>query len=89
MDALHVALRKIHADPTHPTSVTLQTLIESLDNGTQFDLGQLYALNYGDFGLAMDLIRQWRLDAYRYERGWASQAARDTAIAQMPVWTTG
>lgn len=89
MDALNLALHKIHADPAHPTSATLQTLIESLDSGTQFDLGRLYALNYGDFGLAMELIRQWRLDAYRYERGWASQAARDTTVAQMPVWAAG
>jgi len=81
MDALHAALLRIQADPGHPTSVTLQGLIESLDSGVQFDLARLYALNYGDFGLAMELLKHWRLDAYRYERGWASQAARGAVPA--------
>ncbi len=69
MDILHRVIRKIHADPGHPTSSTLRALIKSLDAGDQFDVNQLYQLNYSDFTLAMDLLKQWRLDSFRYERG--------------------
>ena len=78
MDALHKALRKIHADPIHPTSAALKSLIESLDQRINFDISRLYSLGYNDFGLALELMRQWRLDSFRYERGWATRAASDT-----------
>jgi hypothetical protein len=87
MDTLHRVIKKIHADPAHPTSSTLCALIKSLDAGEQFDINQLYQLNYSDFGLAMELMKQWRLDSFRYERGWASRAACDPAARdQAPAW---
>ena len=87
MDTLHRVIRKIHADPGHPTSSTLRALIKSLDAGEQFDVNQLYQLNYSDFTLAMELLKQWRLDSFRYERGWASRAASDPAAGeQAPAW---
>ena len=75
MDALHTAIRRIHSDPVHPTSSVLFALIRSLDGGQQFDLTQLYQLNYHDFALALDLMKQWRLDSFCYERGWVSKLA--------------
>jgi hypothetical protein len=87
MDTLHRVIRKIHADPADPTSSTLLALIKSLDAGEQFDINQLYQLNYSDFGLAMELMKQWRLDSFRYERGWASRAACDPAARdKQPAW---
>jgi len=87
MDVLNRVINKIHADPTHPTSSTLCALIKSLDAGEQFDINQLYQLNYSDFGLAMELLKQWRLDSFRYERGWASRAAADPATkVDLPAW---
>jgi hypothetical protein len=87
MDALHKALSKIHADPTNPTSAALKSLIESLDSGQNFDVSRLYALGYSDFGLALELMRQWRLDSFRYERGWATKVASDTAeFSKTPAW---
>ncbi len=85
MDALQVALRKIHGNRELPESETLRLLIHSLDTGEPFDLSRLYRLNYGDFGLALDLMKQWRLDAYRYERGWASAAANTAATAEFSL----
>jgi hypothetical protein len=77
MDALHKALRRIHADPSHPTAAALKSLIESLDGGRHLDVSRLYALGYSDFGLALEVMREWRLASFRYERGWASKAAGD------------
>ena len=87
MDTLHRVIKKIHADPGHPTARTLRALIKSLDEGEQFDVNQLYQLNYSDFSLAMELLKQWRLDSFRYERGWASRAASDPATGELaPAW---
>ena len=77
MDALHEAIKKIHAQPQDPTSSTFSDLLKSLDSGEQFDLNKLYQLNYSDFSLAMNILKQWRLDSYRYERGTLMKAAGD------------
>jgi hypothetical protein len=87
MDVLYKVLRRIHSDPIHPASAAFKSLIESLDQGLNFDISRLYSLGYSDFGLALDLMRQWRLDSFRYERGWASKAASDTqAFANSSDW---
>ena len=87
MDILHRVIRRIHTNPGHPTSSTFRSLIKSLDAGEQFDINELYQLNYSDFALAMELMKQWRLDSFRYERGWASRAASDPSTSdQAPAW---
>lgn len=88
MDVLHRVINKIHADPTQSSSSTLRALVKSLDTGEHFDINQLYQLNYSDFGLAVELLRHWRLDSYRYERGWAARAAVDPATSktEIPAW---
>ena len=80
MDALSEAIKKIHSQPGAETSSTLSNLIRSLDAGDQFDLGKLYQLNYSDFSLAMDILKQWRLDSYRYERGLLAEAASNPEL---------
>ena len=88
MDALHAAISKIRLDPTHPTARTLSALVISLDSGERFDLNDLYRLNYKDFSLAVELMRQWRLDSFRYERGWATRAVSGGADSglELPAW---
>jgi hypothetical protein len=81
MDALHKVLRKIHADPVDPSAAALKSLVESLDQGSNLDVSQLYSLNYNDFGLALELMKEWRLDSFRYQRGWATKVAGDTGAA--------
>ena len=80
MDALHEAIKKIHARPEDPSSCTLCELIKSLDSGERFDLNKLYQLNYSDFSLAMNVLKQWRLDSYCYERGALMKAASDPSL---------
>jgi hypothetical protein len=55
-------------------------MLKSLDSGEQFDLNKLYQLNYSDFALAMNVLKEWRLDAFRYERGIVSRAATDPDV---------
>jgi hypothetical protein len=80
MDALQKVIRKIHGHPDQDSAAALKALVESLDQGAQFDLRRLYQLNYKDFELALELIKHWRLDSYRYERGWASRVASDVPL---------
>ncbi len=80
MDALQEAIKKIQTYPQDPTSGTLNDLIRSLDSGEHFDLSKLYQLNYSDFSLAMNILKQWRLDSFRYERGALMKAVGDPSV---------
>jgi hypothetical protein len=80
MDALHEAIKKIRLNPADPTASTLSELIKSLDSGEWFDLNRLYVMNYTDFSLAMSVLKQWRLDSYRYERGLLRKAVEDPSV---------
>jgi hypothetical protein len=81
-------LRKIHADPLDPTSAAFKSLVESLDQGLNLEISRLYSLNYSDFGLALELMKQWRLDSFRYERGWPTKVASDNGeLAKSPAWS--
>jgi hypothetical protein len=79
MDALHAAIDKIHSRPDETIASTFSSLLKSLDSGERFDLTRLYQLNYADFSLAMNVLKQWRLDSFRYEPGSVSRAAADPA----------
>ena|SRR5690348_1068913 len=81
MDALHAAIDKIHSQLDDAIATTFSDLLKSLDSGERFDLTKLYELNYADFSLAMSVLKQWRLDAFRYERGAVARAAVDPAVA--------
>ncbi|MEO8631583.1 MAG: hypothetical protein ABI612_26335 [Betaproteobacteria bacterium] len=80
MDALCEAIAKIQSDPGNATSATLGDLITCLDAGVAFQIGKLYSLNYSDFSLAIEILKQWRLDSYRCERGLLAQAAADPSM---------
>jgi hypothetical protein len=86
MDSLHRALLMIQSDPEHSTADVLRALIESLDRGVAFEIGRLYGLPYNDFALALDVLRAWRLDSYRYESGWATRAAQGVVESGRVPW---
>lgn len=77
MDTLQKVIRKIRMHSDQNSAAALTALIESLDQRAQFDLQRLYQLSYKDFELALELIKDWRLDSYRYEPGSASRIASD------------
>ena len=55
----------------YPESVSAQglaRLTEALAEETDFPLGTLYELNAEAFDLAIDLLRDWRLDRYYASR---------------------
>lgn len=64
MRAIKKARKIIESDPTSKKATTLSKLIVSLETETDFPLKSLYHLNMDDFNLAMEVMRDWRLDRY-------------------------
>lgn len=64
MQALKKARKLIEKKPEKQSVLTLSTLILALESETPFNLSELYQLDYDDFELAMDVIKDWRLDRY-------------------------
>ena len=64
MHAIKKARRLISADPYTEAAKTLAHLVRALESDEAFDLGTLYALNYEDFDIAIDILKEWRLDRY-------------------------
>jgi hypothetical protein len=64
MRAIKKARKIIETDPTSKKATTLSKLIVSLETETDFPLKSLYHLNMDDFNLAMEVMRDWRLDRY-------------------------
>lgn len=64
MLSIKKARKIIETKPTEPTAQTLARLVLSLENELEFPLKELYALDYKHFELALDILKEWRLDRY-------------------------
>ena len=64
MQALKKVRKLIEKNFEKPSTVVLSQLILALESKTPFDLTELYQLDYDDFLLAIDVIKDWRLDRY-------------------------
>ena len=69
MSAIKKIRKLIAADASTSTAQTLIRLVQSLESGDRFMLADLYDLDYDTFGLAIDLLKDWRLQRYYTERG--------------------
>lgn len=64
MRALKRARKLIESRPETQEAITLSTLVVALESEQLFKLSDLYQLSYDDFGLAMEVMTEWRLDRY-------------------------
>lgn len=64
MRAIKKVRRLIESEPTSPAAVELSKLIVSLESGEAFTFKQMYELPLNDFDLAVELIKEWRLDRF-------------------------
>lgn len=69
----------IEANPASAAAKALAQLTASLASERPYDLSQLYALNLETFDLAIELLRDWRLDRYYAAR----LRLLDTIVAQV------
>ena len=64
MNEIKKARRLIEADPRTDAAKTLASLVRALESEETFNLTDLYKLNYDNFNLAIDVMKEWRLDRY-------------------------
>lgn len=64
MLAIKKARKLIESNPESKTSSVLAGLVLSLETNSSYQLGHLYDLDYKDYELAVDIIREWRLDRH-------------------------
>ena len=64
MNEIKKARRLIETNPHTDAAKSLAALVRALESEEKFDLGTLYKLNYDNFNLAIDILKEWRLDRY-------------------------
>ena len=64
MNEIKKARRLIETNPHTDAAKTLAALVRALESEEKFDLGSLYKLNYDNFNLTIDILKEWRLDRY-------------------------
>lgn len=64
MRALKQARKLIEKTPESHASQTLSSLVVALESEAPFALQRLYQLDYDDFELALEVLKEWRLDRY-------------------------
>lgn len=62
--ALKKARKLIETTPDTGEARVLSALVVALESEAPFPVNDLYKLNYDDFELALDLLKEWRLDRY-------------------------
>lgn len=64
MYAIKQVRKHIEQNPKEPDSMILKQLVFSLQNNEQFYLGLLYELRGENFDLALQIMKEWRLDRH-------------------------
>ena len=64
MQALKKARKLIEKKPEKSSALALSQLILALESESPYNLSSLYQMDYDDFELALEVIKDWRLDRY-------------------------
>lgn len=64
MNPIKTARKLIESDPQGDAARTLSQLVLALESEASFDFNSLYALNLEHFDLAIEILKQWRIDRY-------------------------
>ncbi len=64
MNAIKQIRKYLEAHPDTDASKILARLTAALAEEREFSLADLYKLDYDSFALAIDLLKDWRLDRY-------------------------
>ena len=64
MNAIKSARKFISANPEDPSAKILARLVLALEAEHSFELVELYRHDFDRFDLAIDILKEWRLDRY-------------------------
>lgn len=82
MNAIKTARKYIEANGQNEATQTLAQLVLALESDQLFDLASLYRLDMETFEIAMDILKEWRID--RYYAGKAKLFDLSLQVAGMP-----
>lgn len=90
MNAIKQIRRYLEADPEGHSAQTLARLVTALVEQKEFPLAELYELDMRAFELAIELLKDWRLDRYYAARVKlfdvaTTQVLRSDAVAAAPA----
>ena len=64
MNAIKAIRKHLEKNPDAPSSKALARLVAALAEEKSYSLAELYAMDYDTFEMAVELLRDWRLDRY-------------------------
>lgn len=64
MNAIKAIRKRLEKEPDAPSSKALARLVAALAEENSYSLAELYAMDYDTFEMALELLRDWRLDRY-------------------------
>lgn len=64
MRELEIARSRIRQSPHGDVERILQKVIVALETNASIGVADIYALDYDNFSLVMDMLRNWRLQRY-------------------------
>ncbi|GAO36160.1 hypothetical protein SCT_1561 [Sulfuricella sp. T08] len=68
MNNLKKLEKRILKSPGEPASQVFMELVKALEHKLDFNLATIYDLDYDDFQLTLDVLKDWRLDRYAKTR---------------------
>lgn len=80
MNAIKKVRRYIQEQPGSPAARVLGELVTALADERNYPVSELYDINLEAFELAIELMRDWRLDRYYAQR----LRLIDTVLAELP-----
>jgi len=82
MNAIKAIRKHLEKNPDAPSSKALARLVAALAEEKSYPLAELYAMDYDAFEMALDLLRDWRLDRYYAARMKLFDFALSTVIPE-------
>jgi len=64
MRTIKEARRLIERNPFSPEAQVLSALVTALESDSQFSIKDLYTLDGKHFDMALEILRDWRLDRF-------------------------
>lgn len=64
MNAIKAIRKHLEKYPDAPSSKALARLVTALAEEKAYSLAELYAMDYDAFEMALELLKDWRLDRY-------------------------
>ncbi|MBH1957315.1 hypothetical protein [Polaromonas sp.] len=83
MRAIKEARKFIERNPADPSAKALAKLVLALESEAEFPIIDIYQLDFERFNLALDILREWRLD--RYFAGKAKLFDTATHASSLPL----